>query len=172
MRVIFIDGRRKDDADNVVAVGRARQAEHAPVGSRGARDLALLAQVYVRLGRGEAVGGARLDFDEADDGAVVRDEVNLGLHDRAAPVAADAELEVRRDESVSVREKVLGRQRFAAPPEFEVRRESLIDGGATRHARARRVEEPPCRVEQTHRGAGYRRRAFNARLFYPAAAAS
>src|ERR1043166_4432753 len=97
-RVAVNEGRREQGADHVVAVGRGGEAEGATVGARGACDLALLAQVNVGFGRGEAVGGARLDLDEAERRALVGDEVNLRLDERAAAVAPDAYAEVRGDQ--------------------------------------------------------------------------
>ncbi len=138
VRAAFGVGRREDDADNVVAVSRAREAEQSPVGPGGARDLPLLAQVYVGLGRGEPVGAAGLDLDEAEHRAFVRDEVYLGLHLRAAAVAPDVQLEVGGDEFVAPRAQVFRRQTLAAPPEFEVRRE--FDRGGFEEERARPLE--------------------------------
>src|SRR5215203_6053853 len=100
-------GRREDDCDHVVAVGGVAEPEEASVGAGGACDLPLLAQVYVRLGRGEPVGAAGLDLDEAEHGAVVGDEVDLVLHDRAPAVAADARLEVRRHQLEALRAQVV-----------------------------------------------------------------
>jgi len=75
-------GRRQDDAHDVVAAGRAREPQQPPVGARGPRDLALLAQVDVGLGRGEPFGGARLDLDEAERRPVVGDEVQVDVRGR------------------------------------------------------------------------------------------
>src|SRR2546423_18879 len=90
-RVSGVVGRGKQHADNVVAEGRGGESHHASVDARGACDLSLLAKVYVRLRRGEPVGGARLHFDEAERLTLVCDQINLRLHDCAAAVAPDAE---------------------------------------------------------------------------------
>jgi hypothetical protein len=53
-------GRREDDGDDVVAARRVGEAEQSEVGACGARDLTLLAKVYVGLGRGEPTAPRRL----------------------------------------------------------------------------------------------------------------
>ena len=50
------------------------------------------------------------------------DEVEFGLHDRAAAVAADVRLEVRRHQLEALRAQVVRGHTLAAPPEVDVRR--------------------------------------------------
>ncbi len=133
-RVAVFAGRREKDADHVVAVGAGGEAQGPPVCARGARDLPLLAQVNVGFGRGEAFGGARLDFDEAERRAFVGDEVDLGLDERAAAVAPDAYTEVRGDQLEAARAQVFSREPFAAPTEVEVRRERFGVGALEERA--------------------------------------
>jgi hypothetical protein len=130
-------GRREDDANYVVTEGRRAEPKHTAVCARSAGDLSLLAQVNVGFGGGEPVGGARLDFDEAEGRAFVGDEVDFSLHDCAATVAPDVELEVRGHELVASCAQVFGGELFAAPPEFEVWRDlgGLRGGGCEARAR-------------------------------------
>jgi hypothetical protein len=132
--VAVFTGRREEDADHVVAVCAGVEAEGATVCARGARDLPLLAQVNVGFGGGEAFGGARLDFDEAERLAFVGDEVDLGLDERAAAVAPDTYTEVRGDQLEAAGAQVFSRELFAAPTEVEVRRERFGVGALEERA--------------------------------------
>ena len=61
----------------------------------------------------EPIGSARFDFDEAECVAVVSDEIDLGVDDCAAQVAADGKREISGDESIAELIEICGGVRFA-----------------------------------------------------------
>jgi len=87
-------------------------AEHLSIDTRGTRDLAPLAFIDVDLRWREPVGRTSLYFDEAEGVAVVGDQIDLGVDDCAAQVAADGKLEVGGDESIAELIEICGGVRF------------------------------------------------------------
>jgi len=102
------------DADDIETKGLTLQAEQPTVDARGASDLASLAPIDVSFGRGETVGDARLHFDETERWAIVGDEIDFVLHERAARIPSDGQFEVRCYQSVAVGSEVSGGHTLAA----------------------------------------------------------
>lgn len=120
--VVFTGGRR-DDADNIITKGRVVQIEQTAIDACGAGNLPLLAQVNIGFGRGEPIGGAGLDLDEAEHRPIVSDQINLGVNQHVAAIASHRQLEVSRDEAKADTLQILRRQLLAALSEREMRRE-------------------------------------------------
>jgi hypothetical protein len=77
------------------------------------------------LRRGEQRGGARLDLYEAEDRAIVSDEINLRRNERAAQASTDRQFEVGRDEAITDALQKLGGELLTALTEREMRRYAL-----------------------------------------------
>src|SRR3954469_18218197 len=106
--------------NNIVAKRRVRYAEHAPVDTRGARNLPALAAIDVRLGRGNVVSSTRLDLDKTQRRTVICDHVDLGVDDDVAPVSADGQTEIRSNDAITLLFKMFDGQRFATRSQREV----------------------------------------------------
>jgi len=119
IRTAFIS-RWQHDSHHVVTKRRVGQSEHAPVGSRRARDLSLLAAVHVNLRPCKPVGAARLHLNEAERFRFISHQVNLHVNQDAQAISSDWKREVGGDDSETPLLEISGRELFTAPAKRKV----------------------------------------------------
>jgi len=106
--------RWQQDSQHVVTKRRVGQSEHAPVGSRRARDLSLLAAVHVNLRRCKPVGAARLHLNEAERFSFISHHVNLHVNQDAQTISPDRKGEICGDDSETSLLEISSRELFTA----------------------------------------------------------
>jgi hypothetical protein len=88
-------------------------AEHLPVDTCGARDLAAFAQVDVDFGRREPIGRASLYFDKAENVVVISNEIYFRVNNSATKISPHGQSEIGCDQVVAELREVCGGVRFA-----------------------------------------------------------